>query len=251
MCSVSANTFWCFRVEYKSKPISEMLSVKIRYKTDKWRVLSQDKIFYHSQVSLGLMPYYHFKLPKGVSRFEIRIEGMGHHRQMQYTSIPDALRGDCLYQLNNIDLGSKTKKLPFLYALSRAVEGGIDTSLMSLKDCRRTLSLKSEKYIYAVGEKVKIELSAVEKGGRKLPFVVVPGCGAPGTRYIVQKWDGKLWYNYINTWEYKCMTTFHKVERHIYGLEGLEAGFYRLLLVSLSSLEGELTEQYSNIFQIR
>lgn len=251
MCSVSANTLWCFRVEYKSKPISELLSIRIRYKTDKWRVLSQDKIFYHTQVSIGVLPHYHFRLPEGVSRFELRIEGLGHYRQIQYTSIPDTLRDGYLYQLNNIDLGSRAKKLPFLYALNRAVGFGIDTSMASLRDYKRTLSLKSDKNFYAVGEKVNIELNAVEKSGRKLLFVVVPGCGAPGTRYIVQKWNGKLWYNYINTWEYKCLTTFHKVESHIYGIEGLEAGFYRLVLVSLSSFEGELLEQYSNIFQIR
>ncbi|MGI6319475.1 MAG: hypothetical protein ACOXZK_00555 [Bacteroidales bacterium] len=62
------------------------------------------------------------------------------------------------------------------------------------------------------------------------------------------------WQTLVQLYKYvgvKCLTTFHKVESHIYGIEGLEAGFYRLVLVSLSSFEGELLEQYSNIFQIR
>ncbi len=251
--TLKAQIYWCFQVEKNSSILQELMEVKVKYKNekDKWIRLKSYNILYGNQPSIGYPYYYHLKLPATTKEFELQIIAESFNKKILFYAIPDTIKSGTLLLMNNINTGSGIKKIPFVYAVSKVYNTEIDTNILDIDKYKTQPSLKSERNYYNENSSIKINLKAnvVELG--KLCKLLVAGCGAPGTRYIIQKWGENRWYNYLNTWEYKCVTTYHEVSEYQYAIQLSEKGCFRLLVSGIKGERGKIFDIYSNIFFVR
>lgn len=249
---LDARVFWCFQIEKNSSVIHDIVEVKVKYKDtkDKWKRLKNEYILYGNQPELGYPIYYQLSLPNAIKEFELQLNSEKWSHKIVFYSIPDTIKDGSLLLMNNINTGSGKKRIPFLYTISK-VFYNIDSTVYTLDNFRSLPSLKSEKNYYNPNSPIKIDFKAKLLSSAKLEKVQIPGCGAPGTRYIVQKWENGRWLNVINTWEYKCITTYHELSEHKFAIQLEEKGCYRLFLIGIKGERGSKIEVYSNIFFIR
>ncbi len=248
--SLSAQSYWVFQLEHNSSIIHELAEVKLRYKNknNKWVRLKKADIFYGNQPELGVNFYYHLKIPSFVKEFELEVKNQTYYRKFSIFSIPDTMAIGTIVMMNNVSMGSGNKKIPFVYAISKLHRLPLDTNLIPLDKVGQLPSLKSKRNFYDIDVEIKVDLNSVSEDHSGF---VIPGCGAPGTRYVVQRWMQGDWYNYINTWEHKCVTTFHDVNSHVYAFRLGEKGIYRLLLKGVKHNNQSMGDFYSNVFIVR
>jgi hypothetical protein len=248
--NLSAQCFWLFQLEHNSSIIHELAEVKLRYKNknDKWVRLKKADIFYGNQPELGVNHYYHLKIPNFVKEFELEIKNQRYFRKFSIFSIPDTMANGTLVLMNNVSMGSGNKRIPFVYAISKLHRVALDTNLITLDKVGHIPLLKSKRNFYDTEGEIKVDLKSVSEDHSGF---VIPGCGAPGTRYVVQRWMQGDWYNYINTWEHKCVTTYHDVNSHVYAFRIGEKGIYRLLLKGIKYKNRTMDDFYSNVFIVR
>ncbi|MDD2412818.1 MAG: hypothetical protein PHR79_07895 [Bacteroidales bacterium] len=245
--NLSAQVYWLFQVEHNGSIIQEMMDVGVRYKNkaDKWSRIKKANILYGSQPELGVLNYYHLRLPAFVSEFELEIKNSRFYRKLVVFSIPDTISENSLVLMSNLSMGSGIKKIPFYYAVSKIHQFTLDTNILTIEQYLQKPFLESQRNYYDVNSEINIVLK--QNIPENAEFTI-PGCGAPGTRYVVQKWMHGDWYNYINTWEHKCVTTNHNVKQHIYAFRLQESGIYRLLLKGVKYKNRPIDDFYSNVF---
>ncbi len=251
--TTNAQVYWCFQVEKNSSILQELLEIKVKYKNDKdkWIRLKSYNILYGNQPVIGYPYYYHLKLPTKTKEFELQINGQTFTKKVNFYSIPDTVKPETLFLMNNINTGSGIKKIPFLYAISKVYKTNIDTNILTIEKYSSLPSLKSEKYYFSENSSIKIDLKAKMLDLGKYEKLKIAGCGAPGTRYIIQKWGETGWFNYLNTWEYKCITTYHEISEHKFAIQLPDKGCYRLLVSGIKGERGKIIDVYSNIFFVR
>lgn len=248
--NLSAQVYWLFQVEQNGSIIQEMVDVRVRYKSksDKWSRIKKENILFGSQPELGVFNYYHLRLPSFVKEFELEIKNSRYYRKLMVFSIPDTMSENSLVLMSNISMGSGVKKIPFYYAVSKIHQFKLDTTVLSIEQYLQNPFLESQRNYYDANSEVKIIL---KQNISEIADFSIPGCGAPGTRYVVQRWMYGDWYNHINTWEHKCVTTNHNVKQHIYAFRLQESGTYRLLLKGIKCNNRPMDDFYSNIFIVR
>lgn len=248
--TLSAQVYWLFQVEHHGSIIQEMMDVRVRYKnkSDKWSRIKKANVLFGSQPELGVLNYYHLRLPSFVKEFELEVKNNRFYRKILVFSIPDTMSENSLVLMSNISLGSGVKKIPFYYAVSKIHQFKLDTTILTIEQYIEKPFLESQRNYYDINSEIKIVLKQnIPESGE----FSIPGCGAPGTRYIVQKWMHGDWYNHINTWEHKCVTTNHNVNQHNYAFRLPESGVYRLLLKGVKYKNRPMDDFCSNIFIVR
>lgn len=248
--SVSSQNYWLFQVDHNSSIIHERFDVKIKYKNQKskWVRLKSSDVLYGNQPEIGVNYYYQLRIPSFVTEFELEIKNQRYYRKFSVFSIPDTMANGTIVMMNNVSMGSGNKRIPFVYAISKLHRVALDTNLIPLDKIGRIPSLRSKRNFYDIDVEIKVDLNSVSEDRSGF---VIPGCGAPGTRYVVQRWVHGDWYNYINTWEHKCVTTFHQVNSHVYAFRIGEKGTFRLLLKGVKHNNKALDDFYSNVFIVR
>lgn len=248
--NLSAQVYWLFQVEHSGSIIQEIMDVKVRYKnrSDKWSRLTKSNILFGSQPELGVLNYYHLRLPSFVTEFDLELKNSRYYRKLMIFSIPDTMSENLLVLMSNISMGSGVKKVPFYYAISKIHQFKLDTTILTIEQYLEKPFLESPRSYYDVNSEIKIVL---KQNIPETAEFTIPGCGAPGTRYVIQRWMYGDWYNHINTWEHKCVTTNHNVSRHVYAFRLQESGIYRLLLKGIRYKNRPIDDIYSNIFIIR
>lgn len=250
---MSARVLWCFQIEKNASILQEFVDVKVRYKDakDKWKRLKNDYILYGNQPEFSYPYFYQLSLPNSVREFEVQLIGEKLNHKLNFFSIPDTIRDGSLLLMNNINVGSGKKRIPFLYSISKILYNNIDSTISTLEKFKKLPKLKSEKFFYNPGSSIKLDFKTNFIASGQFEKVKIPGCGAPGTRYIIQKWENGRWINVVNTWEYKCITTFHEVSEHKFAIQLEEIGCYRLFLSGIIGERSSKIEVYSNIFFVR